>query len=253
MLSPSSINNNFKDYRYHTGYESNLDVQKFEKMKNECLLLLLSLSLNAVCSFQYPATAIFQNPAKKSTLRMSEPSENDLSYLKVELTSYLEKRKEVNADQLAQNEVGKVVGGTKGNKVLDYVSGSPNKEVVIGEAPEVFDYDELTKYGFGYLVSPIMDSGGRTRMYTLMDMPIPPPKKTLKRKKVPKLVIDRDGTTDSARYSGLKMMQVADDEEMGRQLAEAQRKRKTGEALRPKLVEEDYVQPFAGKCGLMKI
>ena len=102
MLSPSSINNNFKDYRYHTGYESNLDVQKFEKMKNECLLLLLSLSLNAVCSFQYPATAIFQNPAKKSTLRMSEPSENDLSYLKVELTSYLEKRKEVNADQLAQ-------------------------------------------------------------------------------------------------------------------------------------------------------
>jgi hypothetical protein len=49
------------------------------------------------------------------------------------------------------------------------------------------------------------------------------------------------------------MMQVADDEEMGRQLAEAQRKRKTGEALRPKLVEEDYVQPFAGKCGLMKI
>ena len=85
-------------------------------------------------------------------------------------------------------------------------------------------------------------------MYTMMDIPTPPPKKKSKKKTVPKLVIDRDGTTDSARYTGLKMMQVADDDEMGRQLAEAQRKKKKGESLRQKLVEEDYVQPFAGKC-----
>ena len=46
-------------------------------------------------------------------------------------------------------EVGKVIGGTKGNKVLEFVSGSPNKAYVKEDAPNVFDYDELTKYGFG--------------------------------------------------------------------------------------------------------
>lgn len=46
-------------------------------------------------------------------------------------------------------EIGKVIGGTKGNAILNYVSGAPNKETVIEEAPNVFDYDELTKYGFG--------------------------------------------------------------------------------------------------------
>jgi hypothetical protein len=46
-------------------------------------------------------------------------------------------------------EVGKVIGGTKGNAILNYVSGAPNKETIIQEAPNVFDYDELTKYGYG--------------------------------------------------------------------------------------------------------
>ena len=46
-------------------------------------------------------------------------------------------------------EKGKVIGGTKGNKILDYVSGAPNKEQVIEQAPNVFDYDELTRYGYG--------------------------------------------------------------------------------------------------------
>ena len=69
--------------------------------KKECLLLVLPLYQNAVCSFQYPATATFQPPARNPSLRMSESTENDLAYLKVELTSYLEKRKEANADQLA--------------------------------------------------------------------------------------------------------------------------------------------------------
>ena len=46
-------------------------------------------------------------------------------------------------------EKGKVIGGTKGNKILDYVSGAPTKERVIEQAPNVFDYDELTKYGYG--------------------------------------------------------------------------------------------------------
>ena len=112
--------------------------------------------------------------------------------LKEQLTEYLEKRKEANADELAaqyvnyifvfwgsfsfgpgfiriwfvatlltfddclngltclaNREKGKVIGGTKGNKILEYVSGAPNKEQVIDQAPNVFDYDELTKYGYG--------------------------------------------------------------------------------------------------------
>jgi hypothetical protein len=45
-------------------------------------------------------------------------------------------------------EKGRVVGGTKGNFILEYVSGAPNKQRVIDRVPNVFDYDELTKYGF---------------------------------------------------------------------------------------------------------
>ena len=47
------------------------------------------------------------------------------------------------------SEVGKVIGGTKGNKILEYVSLAPNKATVIEEEPNVFDYDQLTKYGYG--------------------------------------------------------------------------------------------------------
>ena len=42
-----------------------------------------------------------------------------------------------------------MIGGTKGNKVLEYVSGAPNKAIVIEEEPNIFDYDQLTKYGYG--------------------------------------------------------------------------------------------------------
>jgi hypothetical protein len=45
-------------------------------------------------------------------------------------------------------EKGKVIGGTKGNKVLDYISGAPVKEQVVERIPNVFDYDQLTKYGY---------------------------------------------------------------------------------------------------------
>ena len=48
----------------------------------------------------------------------------DLEWLKTELQAYMKKRQEVGADDLAQQEVGKVVGGTKGNPVLEFVSGA---------------------------------------------------------------------------------------------------------------------------------
>ena len=81
-----------------------------------------------------------------------------------------------------------------------------------------------------------------------MDME-PPALRVRKPKEVPKLVIDRKGETDRARYSGLKMGQVLDDETMGRALEEANRKKQRGESLRPKLEEESYVMPFAGKIA----
>jgi len=96
-----------------------------------------------------------------------------------------------------------------------------------------------------YLVTPIMNAGGRVEMYKLMDME-PPPMKVKKKKVVPKLKIDRTGESDPARYTGLKMGQVLDDDEMAKALEEANRKKQKGESLRPKLEEETFVKPFAG-------
>ena len=60
------------------------------------------------------------------------------------------REKRITISTLPQNrEKGKVIGGTKGNKVLEYISGAPAKEQVIERIPNVFDYDELTKYGYG--------------------------------------------------------------------------------------------------------
>ena len=168
--------------------------------------------------------------------------------LKAELAQYLQKRKESNADESARSQVGKIVGGTKGNAILDFVSGVPNKERVIEDVPDVFDYSELEKYGFNRLVVPIMDAGGRREMYALMGMTAPA-SRIKKTKKARALVIDRTGETDKARYSGLKVMQALDDDEMGRKLEESMRNRKEGK-LRDKLEEETYVMPFADKRNI---
>ncbi len=141
-----------------------------------------------------------------------------------------------------------MIGGTRGNLVLEYVSGAPNKQRIQEEAPEIFDYDELIKYGFAHLVTPIMENGGRRAIYQLMDLPEPAtPKRVTKKKSAPKLVIDRTGENDEARYSGLKMTQALDDDAMGKALEEAARKVREGKSLRKRLVEEDYVVPYAGE------
>ena len=203
------------------------------------------------------AEAFSQSPLARPQLRscMSSSSSSllfaangvmDESELKAELSKYLKKREEVGADSAAKEEVGKVIGGTRGNAVLEYISGAPNKQRVNEEIPDIFDYDELTKYGFSQLVTPIMNNGGRRAMYQLMDLPEPAPRKKVKKKvSAPKLVIDRTGATDKARYSGLKISQAMDDEAMGRALQEASDKVKRGESLRKKLVEEEYVMPYA--------
>ena len=88
-------------------------------------------------------------------------------------------------------------------------------------------------------------------MYALMDLPEPPPIATRSstKKSVPKLIIDRTGETDDARYTGLKISSILLDEDaMGKALEEAARKVKEGKSLRKRLVEEDYVMPYAGEC-----
>lgn len=221
-------------------------------------LLLLVASTSKVSSFQpgihrskLSLLGHNQHVARKpSSLHKAAGDDNEeitLEVLKTELTAYLEKRKEVDADSAAKEQVGRVVGGTKGNPVLEYISGSPNKEYEIDEAPNAFDYDELGLYGYGDLVTPIMKNGGRSAMYDLLGMERPAAPKRLKPKSAPKLVIDKKGETDQGRYSGLKMGQVMDDDVMAKALEEAQRKSKAGELMRSKIEEEDYVQPFADK------
>ncbi len=147
-----------------------------------------------------------------------------------------------------------MIGGTRGNIVLEYVSGAPNKQRVQEDAPEIFDYDELIKYNFAHLVTPIMENGGRRAMYQLMDLPEPAaPARVTKKKSAPKLVIDRTGETDEARYSGLKMTQALDDDAMGKALEEAARKVREGESLRKRLVEQDYVMPYAGEFHVLGV
>lgn len=149
---------------------------------------------------------------------------------------------------LYDSAVGEVIGGTRGNLVLEYVSGAPNKQRIQEEVADIFDYDELIKYGYSHLVTPIMSNGGRRAMYQFMDLPEPAtPERLTKKKSAPKLVIDRTGETDTARYSGLKVSQSLDDEAMGRALEEAAKKVKEGKSLRKRLVEEDYVMPYAGE------
>ena len=175
--------------------------------------------------------------------------EVDLDYLKSQLQEYLAKRKELKGDDLAQAEVGKMVGGTKGNAVLEYISGAPNKATQIQAAPNALDYDQLTKFGYGHLATPIMKAGGRLAMYELMGIDPPDTSASLKPLVVtaPKLVIDRDGKTDKARYSGLKLGQILDDDLQAQVLEQAQEKAARGEALRPTLEVEMYEQPFADK------
>jgi hypothetical protein len=52
--------------------------------------------------------------------------------------------------------MGKVIGGTKGNMVLEYISGAPVKEQIVERIPDIFDYDELTKYGYSVRSQPAL-------------------------------------------------------------------------------------------------
>jgi hypothetical protein len=95
-----------------------------------------------------------------------------------------------------------------------------------------------------------MDLGGRGAVYDLMGMEAPIIVFKPRSMSAPKLVFDRTGEDDRARYSGLKMGQVLDDTVMAEALRVAQEKSKKGESMRTQLVEESYVAPFAGTYGM---
>jgi hypothetical protein len=104
----------------------------------------------------------------------------NLESLKADLAEYMEKRRmdreqQSMADSIRSDsdESVQIIGGTKGNKVLGYVGWSPVKEQVIRKTSNVFDYDELTKYGYSRLITPIMQAGGRAAMYRLFQLPVP--------------------------------------------------------------------------------
>ena len=146
-------------------------------------------------------------------------------------------------------QIGKVIGGTKGNMILEFVSVSPNKASVTTDQPNVLDYDELTKYGYGHLVTRIMKIGGRNKMYEVMDMDIPAIKPKVV-KTAPKIIIDRGENGKS--YQGLKLNQVFDDNMQGLALQNVQRKIEMGQRLTASNEEfleeiENFELPFADK------
>lgn len=127
------------------------------------------------------------------------------------------------------------------------MSAAPNKERVIDDVADIFDYDELIKFGYGNLATPIMKAGGRLAMYELMGLEQPAIKTKPKPMSAPPLVIDRSGKSDPARYSGLKLGQVLDDSVQAAALEAVEQKVKAGQDLRPKLEEELFERPFADR------
>lgn len=149
---------------------------------------------------------------------------------------------------LKKSEIGKVVGGTKGNLILEYVSAAPNKATVTEEPPNPLDYDELTKYGYGRLVTRIMNAGGRLKMYDLLDLTPPPARPKKIKNFAPPIVIDRLG--EQTRYRGLKLGQALNDDVQGAALQDYQRKIEQGERPASSKVREEveaFELPFADK------
>jgi hypothetical protein len=102
-----------------------------------------------------------------------DDNEINLEFLKTELQKYLELRETMKADEVSKAKAGKIVGGSKGNVFLEYISAIPTTPIELEESYP-FDYDELTKYGFSHCVKPIMQlPGGRRDAYILMNM-VPP-------------------------------------------------------------------------------
>ena len=114
-------------------------------------LLLVSQLFFHASAFQLPSSRRSTTSFAVARPLFSAANNDDelnLNSIKADLTRYLAVRKDVGADEAMKMEVGRIVGGTKGNAVLDFVSGAPVKEKILEELPNIFDYSELNKYGF---------------------------------------------------------------------------------------------------------
>lgn len=150
----------------------------------------------------------------------------DLAYLKTELQRYLQVREEKKADELSKAKAGTIIGGSKGNAFLEYISAVPTTPLELEESYP-FDYDELTKYGFSHCVKPIMQlPGGRRDAYKLMDMIPPRISSRLTPKKPREIKLDFEGKEDLTRYQGMRKMT---DDDIAQQLEEIMQKKKKNE------------------------
>jgi len=117
------------------------------------------------------------------------------------------------------------------NAILDFTSMSPPPvKPLSGDDP--LTYSELVARGYGHLVTPLMNAGGRYAFFSRLGLSPPKPKEVRVARSVE---IDRDSPV--GEYSGLKLMQVTDDEVMAAALESTREEGGEGEA---------YI-PFAGK------
>jgi hypothetical protein len=163
----------------------------------------------------------------KETNSEEEKKEVLIARLKQELGEYLEKRRSATlSTPTDENAPKKVVGGTRGNAILEFISVSPAPErELTTRPPDVFDYDELDKYGYGKLATLMMQAGGRLQFYQYfgLDTPVAPPVKDVyyaDENSVPILLA-------APTYTGLQLGLLQDDDAQGQALERARKNKNT--------------------------
>lgn len=140
-----------------------------------------------------------------------------IALLKQELGEYLEKRR-TNPLNEESSQQTKTVGGTRGNAVLDFISVTPAPEREFETKADVFDYDQLAKYGYGNLATLMMKAGGRLQFYEYfgLDTPVAAPVKDT-------YSADEDSSIllEPPKYAGLQLGLLQDDQAQAEALERA--------------------------------
>lgn len=146
------------------------------------------------------------------------------------------------------------IGGTKGNKILEFVSIVPSPETVLengndDDSNHALNYDQLAQYGYSHLATPIMQAGGR---YTVsralgIEPPVAPPPKDVVVASSPLI----NSTTNSdvsatSNYPGLQLGLLLDDAAQAQALEQARQQQSEQKSTVPDAIQ-NYRQPFADK------
>jgi hypothetical protein len=150
-----------------------------------------------------------------------EKKEALIVQLKHELGEYLAKRRSQTVTSNNQNSNTKVVGGTRGNVILEFISVSPAQERELTRPSDVFDYDELAQYGYGRLATQMMQVGGRLQFYDYfgLDTPIAPPVKDI-------FTSEKNSASillEPPKYTGLQLGLLQNDDAQGQALERARK------------------------------